>query len=341
MIGTSPPPEIDPSWRNLSADKLKSRKAAIVREARQSGQSAPQALQQIEKALEMDYWLQAFASAGVRATYHRCDVSDAEALGRVLDEIRRSDGPIEGILHGAGIDRACRFEKKKREDVLATIEAKVNGAYHLMRLTRNDPVAWFIGYGSISGRLGSNGQTDYALASDMLCKLMAWYRTERPECRAIGFHWHPWEGYGMAAKPEVQAALVRAGAPGPMASTEGLRHLVRELYAGGPRSEVLVTDWDYHQRFYGPEAGEKHERRAPAAVRNHGRCRAGDAAGGAALRAADLREALAAQLARRTADRGRGLHPGRQSRSGRAPTTTCRPRRRGFTCSPRRMILGQ
>jgi malonyl CoA-acyl carrier protein transacylase/acyl carrier protein/NAD(P)-dependent dehydrogenase (short-subunit alcohol dehydrogenase family) len=257
LIGTSAPPQIDPSWRNLSAEGLKSLKAAIMREARQTGQAAPQAWQAVEKALEMDRWLAEMAAAGVRATYHCCNVSDAEALARVLDEIRRVDGPIEGILHGAGIDRATRFEKKKREDVLATIDSKVNGAYHLMRLTQNDPVAWFIGYGSISGRLGSNGQTDYALASDMLCKLISWYRTRRPECRAIGFHWHPWEGYGMAAKPEVQAALISLGAPAPMSSAEGLRHLLREVYAGGPRSEVLITDWDYHQRFYGPGANEK------------------------------------------------------------------------------------
>jgi acyl transferase domain-containing protein/short-subunit dehydrogenase len=258
LIGTSPSPQVDPSWRNLSAEGLKSLKAVIMREARQTGQAAPQAWQHVEKALEMDRWLTDMAAAGVRATYHCCDVSDAETLAVVLDEIRRVDGPIEGILHGAGIDRATRFEKKKREDVLATIDSKVSGAYHLMRLTQNDPVAWFIGYGSISGRLGSNGQTDYALASDMLCKLISWYRTRRPECHAIGFHWHPWEGYGMAAKPEVQAALISLGAPAPMSSTEGLRHLLREVYAGGPRSEVLITDWDYHQRFYGPGANEKH-----------------------------------------------------------------------------------
>ena len=62
----------------------------------------------------------------------------------------------------------------------------------------------------------------------------------------------------MAAKPEVQAALISLGAPAPMSSAEGLRHLLREVYAGGPRSEVLITDWDYHQRFYGPGASEKH-----------------------------------------------------------------------------------
>jgi NAD(P)-dependent dehydrogenase (short-subunit alcohol dehydrogenase family) len=258
LVGTAPPPEIDPSWRNLSAEGLKSLKARIMRDARKSGQAAPQAWQAVEKALEMDRWLAEMAAADVRATYHRCDVADAKALARVLDDIRRADGPIEGILHGAGIDRAARFEKKKREDVLATIDAKVHGAYNLMRLTRNDPVAWFIGYGSISGRLGSNGQTDYALASDMLSKLISWYRSERPGCRAVAFHWHPWQGYGMAAKPEVQAALVSLGAPAPMASAEGLRHLLREVYAGGPRSEVLITDWDYHQRFYGPGANEKH-----------------------------------------------------------------------------------
>ena len=123
--------------------------------------------------------------------------------------VRRVDGPIDGILHGAGIERSARYERKGRDNVLATLGAKIEGAYHLMTLTRQDPVRHFIGFGSIGGRLGSNGQTDYCLASDMLCKLISWYRTERPDCRAVGFHWHPWDEIGMAAFAQLDLAVVQ------------------------------------------------------------------------------------------------------------------------------------
>ena len=137
--------------------------------------------------------------------------------------------------------------------MLATLGAKVDGALNLMRLTQHDPVKWFIGFGSISGRLGSNGQTDYCLASDMLCKLMAWVRTRRPEVHAVGFHWHAWGEVGMAARPESASAMKLADGPTTMPKREGLNHLVREIYAGAPAGEVLITSWEYHGRFYGTE----------------------------------------------------------------------------------------
>ncbi len=250
LLGTSPLPTIDPSWRNLSEEGLKALKASIMVRGRAAGETPDRAWDRVEKAIETDRALRAYVEADVTAVYHQCDVSNRTALASVLDDIRRSDGPIEGILHGAGVNRATRFERKTRDDVLATIGAKVDGAYHLMTLTRQDPVRYFVGFGSIGGRLGSNGQTDYCLASDMLCKLVAWYRSERPECRSVGFHWHPWDGVGMAARPETRATFHISQGPKLMPMREGIRHLLRELYAGAPRSEVLITDWDYYRRFY-------------------------------------------------------------------------------------------
>ena len=187
-------------------------------------------------------------------------MADRDALATVLETIRRTSGPIEGIVHGAGIERASAFERKQRDSVRATIAAKVDGALNLIRLTKNDPIRHWIGYGSVSGRMGSNGQTDYCLASDMLCKLANWYRHERPGVRAVGFHWHPWGEVGMAARPESVTMLKMTDGPQQMPSVEGLKHLVRELYAGAPDGEVMITTWEYHGRFFGTE---DHPKEAP------------------------------------------------------------------------------
>ena len=251
LIGTSPQPRIDDSMRNLSVEDLKTLKTRIMREARAAGGNMDAEWARVEKSIEIDQSLRSFAAAGVEVTYHACDVADAGALAAVLDAVRRQSGPIEGILHGAGIERPASFERKTRAMVMATLGAKVDGAVNLMRLTRNDPVRWFIGFGSVSGRLGSNGQTDYGLASDMLCKLAAWYKTQRPEVHSVGFHWHPWGEVGMAAQRENTAILRMGNAPANMAKREGINHFVRELYAGAPTPEVLITSWEYHGRYYG------------------------------------------------------------------------------------------
>ena len=57
----------------------------------------------------------------------------------------------------------------------------------------------------------------------------------------------------MAARPESTTTMRIANGPSLMPKDEGLRHLLRELYAGAPEGELLITSWEYHGRFYGTE----------------------------------------------------------------------------------------
>jgi acyl transferase domain-containing protein/NAD(P)-dependent dehydrogenase (short-subunit alcohol dehydrogenase family)/acyl carrier protein len=175
------------------------------------------------------------------AAYHCCDVSDAAALEKTIQSIRQDSGPIRGILHGAGVESAARFERKEMKYVRATIDAKAYGALHLMQLTRQDPLEVFLAFGSISGRFGGHGQTDYSLASDMLAKLIQRFRLERPDCASIAFHWPAWDAIGMAMRAESRTALELAGQRF-MPPKEGLEYIFAELAAGAPEGEVLILD---------------------------------------------------------------------------------------------------
>ena len=226
-------------------------KASIVRTAMAEGRSPEEDWTRIKKDVEIHKNFEQFRRAGLSFAYHACDVSDWEALARTLNGIRALDGPIEGILHGAGVERACRFENKNRDSVLATLAAKVEGARNLMLLTCRDPVRFFIGFSSMSGRVGGYGQTDYSMANDMLSKLIGWYRGRRPGCHAVAMQWTLWDGIGMGARPETKAILKLVDAPAYMPKQEGIRHLLRELYAAAPQSEVVIADWDCYHRFCG------------------------------------------------------------------------------------------
>jgi acyl transferase domain-containing protein/NAD(P)-dependent dehydrogenase (short-subunit alcohol dehydrogenase family)/acyl carrier protein len=175
------------------------------------------------------------------SVYHCCDVSDAAALKRTIALIRRQAGPIRGILHGAGVESAARFERKDMASVRSTILSKVHGALNLMQQTRKDPLEVFLGFGSISGRFGGYGQTDYSLASDMLAKIIQRFRQERPSCASIAFHWPAWDEIGMAMRTESRTALELAGQRR-MPPQEGWEHLWAELEAGAPEGEVLILD---------------------------------------------------------------------------------------------------
>ena len=213
----------------------------MTREARQQGRDPVAAWREVEKAAEIRASLLAFAEAGVAATYHACDVSDRVALARVLAEIRSSSGPIQGILHGAGVEAAARFERKEGSAVEATIAAKVDGAIALMAELRADPAPFFIGFGSISGRFGGLGQTDYSMASEMLCKLVQWFRAQRPDGAAVAIHWPAWDEIGMAMRPESKLALEMGGQRF-MSPSEGIEHLCDEIVQRAPEGEVLLLD---------------------------------------------------------------------------------------------------
>jgi hypothetical protein len=139
------------------------------------------------------------------------------------------------------VEVAARFERKEADHVRATLASKAYGAMHLMRLTQSDPVEAFLAFGSISGRFGGFGQSDYSLASEMLAKLIQRYRAENPDCASIAFHWPAWDAIGMAMRPESRKALELAGQRF-MSPQEGVDHLFAELNAGAPEGEILVLD---------------------------------------------------------------------------------------------------
>jgi NAD(P)-dependent dehydrogenase (short-subunit alcohol dehydrogenase family)/acyl carrier protein len=252
LIGKSGVPEVQPEWRELDSEGLRDLKIKVMTEARNSNQSPLETWQSTEKALEIDETLRRLRAEGIEAHYHSCDVADSVAVLEIVDRIRQQSGAIRGVLHGAGVGKDSRFDRKQVEKVEQCISAKVDGAMALMEATRQDPLEFFIGFGSISGRFGANGHTDYSLANDMLCKLIDWYARLRPEVRSVGFHWHAWGDVGMATKPETRLALEMVDMQF-MPAAEGVKHLIDELESGAEDSEVLITDDRYYRMFYPDE----------------------------------------------------------------------------------------
>ena len=242
LLGSSTVPEIPDEWRKLSSKDRRALRASVTQKARAAGDDPNATWRGVERAIELDDNLREFTNAGVQATYHQCDVRSREELSSVLNLIRQTDSPIRGILHGAGIESACRFDKKEVLVVEATLRAKVDGAIHLIDLTQDDPLGHFVGFGSISGRLGARGQTDYSMASDLLAKVLSNFRRERPECRTVTMHWPAWDDVGMAVRPESRLTLEMAGQKF-MPRDEGVAHLLDELRSGSPDPEAMFLDW--------------------------------------------------------------------------------------------------
>ncbi len=239
LIGTKPAPREDAPWRHLSADQLKQFKAELVHKAVAAGRVPEDDWEQVKYDIEIYDNLRLFARSGVKAAYHACDLSDWNALAQVLNEVRAKDGPIQGILHGAGYGGSDRFESKKRKKVQRTLAGKLEGAIALMALTRQDPLGWFMAFGSLSGRWGGNGLSDYAAANDALAKLVGWFRHERPECNSTCCHWLNWD-LGMSMLTQDMAILKSDMKIDLMPTAEGLDHLHQELAQAFPKPKCSL-----------------------------------------------------------------------------------------------------
>ena len=190
---------------------------------------------------------------GIQATYHSVDVSDAQEVKQLVDQIRQTDGPIHGVIQGAGSGQDARFDRKRPEKVRQCLQAKIDGCAALAAATAEDPLEFFIGFGSISGRFGANGHTDYSAANDMLSKMIGRLSVQRANTRCFTFHWHAWGDIGMATKPEAKLALDMIGMEF-MPAAEGLQHFLNEIEHGGEESEVLITDRRYVRKFFPDDA---------------------------------------------------------------------------------------
>lgn len=241
LLGSTPLTEVDPKWRQLSEEGLKQLKQTICDQARAAGKTPAQAWKAVERALEIERTLQGMRSDGIDVTYHVCDVTQSQELAHTLHRIRQQHGPIRGVIHGAGVEAACRLDKKKRDAVLATLAVKVDAAMTLLAMTADDPLDYFVAFGSTSGRFGGLGQADYSMASDLLVKICDAVRTRRPSVAAIGFHWPPWADVGMAARPESKIAL-QASRLAFMPPLEGAAHVVDELLSAALEGELLFLD---------------------------------------------------------------------------------------------------
>ncbi len=101
-------------------------------------------------------------SLGGRAAYFNCDVADAPALQRVFAEIRRTLGPMAGVVHSALTLRDRALANMTREDFAAAMRPKADGAIALYETVKAIPLDFVLFFGSGQSYTCFSGQSNYA-----------------------------------------------------------------------------------------------------------------------------------------------------------------------------------
>ena len=117
---------------------------------------------------------------------------------------------------------------------------KVGGAQNLDRLTRADPLDWFVMFSSAASLLGSPGQANYAAANSVLDAIA--HQRRRVGRPGLSIDWGPWAEVGMAAAPAVVQRMEATGLR-PLPVEEALDALEAAMRADVAQVGVFETDW--------------------------------------------------------------------------------------------------
>ncbi|WP_197517741.1 type I polyketide synthase [Mycobacterium sp. E796] len=215
--------------------------SAVTRGLKPTPKELEQQVQRILADREVRATVAALTAAGSRVRYAATDVRDATALGALLDSVRAEFGPITGLVHGAGVLADAPLHKKTLDGFDRVFETKVGGLCALLDATAGDPLKIICLFSSVAARSGNAGQSDYAMANEILNKVALAEQARRgPTCLVRALGWGPWDS-GMVT-PGLKAVFESRGI-GLIPLADGARAFVSDvLDAQTDDPEVTLGD---------------------------------------------------------------------------------------------------
>ncbi|NGO68671.1 SDR family NAD(P)-dependent oxidoreductase, partial [Streptomyces sp. SB3404] len=204
-----------------------------------AGRGAPHLVLTSRSGTTPDGLIEGLTDLGAQVTVTACDVTDRDALARVIDGMPEQ-WPLTGIVHTAGMDEPEGLEQTTAEAFAGVVRAKVEGTVLLDELTRDLPLDLFVVFSSIAATWGSGSQGAYAAGNAFLD---AWVQHRHDHgLPGTSVAWGPWTGAGMAARDEAEQALRRRGLS-PMDPNLATQALAAAIDSREPCVTVADVDW--------------------------------------------------------------------------------------------------
>ena len=249
LLGRSDPddPEMKP-WLAYSDEDWANARAEVMRQGRTRRPEASVAelsdeYRRITYTRQLVTNLADIESRTDKIHYLVCDVSDPDQVDKAMAQARSRFGKIGAIVHGAGLESFGAIPRKSLKKTAKAIAVKARGFQNLLRATAEDDLSAFISFGSISGRFGMDGQSDYTAGASLLAQMAhIMSRSQSQNPRTIPFitmEWTAWGEVGMATNPEVVSVQANERGMTYMSVADGVRHFIDEIELGTANPEVL------------------------------------------------------------------------------------------------------
>lgn len=198
LLGRSALTGAEPDWALGVTDDAELKRRIMTALTASGEKATPANIQKEFNALQsrrtIEGTLSAITEAGGQAIYCNADVTDSAELAKQLEVLTRQTGAITAILHGAGNLADKRIEQKSERDFEAVYSAKVDGLANLLACVSPSQLDTLVLFSSAAGFYGNPGQSDYALANEILNKTAHSIQRTYPQCHVVSLNWGPWDG---------------------------------------------------------------------------------------------------------------------------------------------------
>ncbi len=250
LLGRTHPADEPACCRGAATDA--ELKVALLQAAKAGGKTVkPMDLEkqahQILAAREMKSNIDAMRQAGSDVKYVVADVQNETDISNALDTVRKEWGGITGIIHGAGVLADKLIAEKSKAQFDRVFDTKVQGLRSLLNATAKDPLKVICFFSSIAGRTGNMGQSDYAMANEILNKVAdAEAMRRKGKCLVKSLNWGPWDS-GMVS-PLLKAHFKEAGIP-LLPMDAGVKYFVKEITENASEDVEVVIGPDPNFAF--------------------------------------------------------------------------------------------
>ena len=164
----------------------------------------------ISSKKEIQATLDQISMHGGQATYIQGDVTKAASFKTALATATQQLGKVTGVLHGAGRLADKYIQDKTETDFDNVLSVKLDGLLSLLQSVDIHHLDHLILFSSVAGFYGNVGQTDYAIANEILSTAAHLFKTNHPNTHVSAINWGAWDS-GMvsgALKKQLEAAGV-------------------------------------------------------------------------------------------------------------------------------------
>ncbi|MBE9228590.1 amino acid adenylation domain-containing protein [Phormidium sp. LEGE 05292] len=188
---------------------------------------------------EVNSQLRELEHSGAQVVVAQADVSDAFQLTQLLTSRELSSPPLRGIIHAAGVFDEGLLQQQHLEQFMRVMAPKVQGAWNLHTLTRNQSLDFFVLFSSASSLFGGVNLAHYAAANAFLDALASYRRSQGLPTSSI--NWGVWGEVGMAARNQQTERLNRIGMES--VAPHGLQVLEQLLIEQPVQVGVMSINW--------------------------------------------------------------------------------------------------